>query len=135
MKKYISFFGLRLNMGLQYRVAAAAGIVTQFVWGFMECFVFRAFYEPNPAAFPMEFKAMVSYIWLQQAFLAFFATWMMDNDIFDSILSGNIAYELCRPVSIYNMWFAKNAATRISRALLRCMPILIVAFILPEPFK
>ena len=135
MKKYISFFGLRLNMGLQYRVAAAAGIVTQFVWGFMECFVFRAFYETNPAAFPMEFKAMVSYIWLQQAFLAFFATWMMDKDIFDSILSGNIAYELCRPVSIYNMWFAKNAATRISRALLRCMPILIVAFILPEPFK
>lgn len=33
MKKYISFFWLRFSMGLQYRTAAAAGIVTQFFLG------------------------------------------------------------------------------------------------------
>ena len=27
-------------MGLQYRAAAAAGVVTQFTWGFMELLVF-----------------------------------------------------------------------------------------------
>lgn len=134
MKKYLSFFRLRFLMGMQYRAAAAAGIVTQFVWGFMECFVFRAFYETNPAAFPMEFSAMVSYIWLQQAFMAIFAAWMMDNEMFDMIIDGNIVYELCRPVSLYQMWYARNAATRVSRAVLRCMPILLVAFLLPEPF-
>ncbi len=135
MRKYISFFRLRFNMGLQYRVAALAGVVTQFVWGFMECFVFRAFYEANPAAFPMEFSAMVSYIWLQQAFLALFATWMIDNDILDMIIKGDIAYELCRPISIYNMWFAKNTANRLSRAALRFIPVLVVAFALPEPLR
>lgn len=135
MKKYISFFRLRFNMGLQYRVAALAGMTTQFVWGFMECFVYRAFYESNPEAFPMTFSAMAAYIWLQQAFLAFFGAWMFDMEIFDSIMNGNIAYELCRPISIYDMWFSRNAATRLSRAVLRCFPILIVALLLPEPYR
>ena len=134
MKKYLSFFRLRFTMGLQYRVAALAGIVTQFVWGFMEIMVFRAFYEAEAEAFPMTFQATASYIWLQQAFLAFFAVWMMDNEIFDSIENGNIAYEMCRPVRIYNMWFSKNFALRVSRAVLRCFPILIVAAFLPQPY-
>lgn len=135
MKKYISFFRLRFNMGLQYRVAALAGMTTQFVWGFMECFVYRAFYKSNPDAFPMTFSAMMAYIWLQQAFLAFFSTWILENELFYSIINGNIAYELCRPISIYDMWFARSIANRLSRAVLRCLPILIVALLLPEPYR
>ena len=84
MKKYLSFFRLRFAMGLQYRVAALAGIVTQFFWGFMEIMIFRAFYRTDAAAFPMTLSATSSYIWLQQAFLAFFTAWMMENEIFDS---------------------------------------------------
>ena len=60
-------------MGLQYRAAAAAGVLTQFTWGFMELLVFRAFYKADASAFPMSFEAVTSYIWLQQAFLAQFA--------------------------------------------------------------
>ena len=40
----------------------------------------------------------------------------------------------CRPVSIYNMWFARSMARRMSRAVLRCFPILIVAVFLPDPY-
>lgn len=134
MKKYLAFFRLRFSMGLQYRAAALAGVVTQFAWGFMEIMVFKAFYEADAAAFPMTFSATASYVWLQQAFLAFFAAWMMENEIFDSVVNGNIAYELCRPVRIYHMWFARSLANRIARALLRCVPILAVAAFLPEPY-
>lgn len=134
MKKYLSFFRLRFAMGLQYRTAALAGIVTQFAWGFMEIMIFHAFYQADAAAFPMSFSATVSYIWLQQAFLAFFNAWMMENDIFDSIINGNVAYELCRPISIYNMWFSRSVATRLSRAVLRCFPVLIVAAFVPYPY-
>ncbi|MBR1691662.1 MAG: ABC transporter permease [Lachnospiraceae bacterium] len=134
MKKYFSFFRLRFTMGLQYRAAALAGIVTQFVWGFMEVMVYRAFYRADAEAFPMSFSATASYIWLQQAFLAFFAAWMMENEIFDSIINGNIAYELCRPVSIYHMWFARSIANRLSRAVLRCFPILFVTAFVPKPY-
>ena len=133
-KKYYSFFRLRFAMGLQYRTAAFAGIATQFVWGFMEINVFLAFNKSDPAAFPMGFEQLVSYVWMQQAFLALFMTWFMENEIFDSIMDGNICYELCRPIDIYDMWFARSVANRSSRALLRCAPILLVAFFLPQPY-
>lgn len=134
MRKYLSFFRLRFSMGLQYRTAALAGIVTQFFWGVMEIMIFRAFYEAEPKSFPMTFAATASYIWLQQAFLAFFAAWMIENEIFDAIMDGNIAYELCRPIGIYPMWFSRSLANRLSRAMLRCFPILIVAAFFPAPY-
>lgn len=134
MKKYISYFRLRLMMGLQYRSAAAAGIVTQFFWGFMEIMMFQAFYEADPAAFPMTREGLASYVWLQQAFLAFFGAWIVDSEIFSAILSGDIAYELCRPIHIYDMWFSRNVANRLARGLLRCLPILVVAVFLPWPY-
>ncbi len=133
MKKYLSFFRLRFIHSLAYRSAAAAGIVTQFAWGFMNLLMYRAFYAENAASFPMEFDALSNYIWLQQAFLALFMAWYFDGEILEGISSGNVCYELCRPCDIYTMWYAKNAAVRLARAVLRCMPILLVAILLPQP--
>lgn len=134
MKKYLSFFRIRFINGLQYRIAAYAGIATQFAWGFMQILIFKAFYKENAHSFPMEFSQLTSYIWMQQAFLALFMSWYFDNDIFMIITNGNIAYELSRPMDLYSMWFTKNLAVRLSRAVLRCMPILLVAVLLPEPY-
>lgn len=135
MKKYIAIFRIRFANSLQYRVAALAGIATQFAWGIMELLAFSAFYKANPAAFPMEFSQLVSYLWLQQAFLALFMVWFFEVEIFNSISSGEIAYELARPMDLYNRWFCQSAANRLSKAVLRCLPILIVAFLVPAPFK
>ena len=134
MRKYFSFFRLRLVTGLQYRTAALAGIVTQFFWGFMEIMVFHAFYEADPSAYPMTLQATSSYVWLQQALLAFFGAWLFEGEIFELIKNGNLAYELCRPVHVYDMWFARSVAFRLSKAFLRCVPILVVAALLPEGY-
>jgi ABC-2 type transport system permease protein len=130
-QKYVSFFRMRFIAGLQYRAAAIAGIATQFVWGILGILTFKAFYEVNAAAFPMTFEAVSTYIWLQQAFLALFMTWFFENDIFQTITEGGIAYELCRPFNLYDMWFCRSMASRLSKAVLRCMPILIFAAFLP----
>lgn len=134
MRKYMAFFRLRFAYGLQYRAAALAGVVTQFAWGFLAIFAYMAFYEAAPEQFPMSLSATISYVWLQQAFLALFAVWMVENEILQTIVDGNVAYELCRPVHIYDMWFFRNLANRLARAVLRCFPILLVAFFLPEPY-
>ncbi len=134
MEKYLSFFRLRFLYGLQYRAAALAGIATQFTWGTLEILMFKAFYAADPEAFPMTFQALTSYIWMQQAFLALYMTWFLENEIFDSIRNGNIAYELCRPIDIYSMWFTRSMANRLSRAVLRCLPILLFAVFLPGPY-
>ena len=135
MRKYISFFRIRFSNTLQYRSAAWAGVCTQFAWGFMMLLMYKAFYETDPAAIPMPFDQLASYIWLQQGFLALFAFWFFDNDIFATIVDGGISYELLRPMSIYNMWMTKNFATRSAKALLRCFPVFIVAAVLPQPFR
>ncbi len=134
MKKYITFFRIRFLMGLQYRAAALAGMTTQFFWGAMNILMYHAFYESDPTAFPMSLEATVSYIWLQQALLLLYAAWLIEHEIFDDILSGNVVYELCRPIDIYDMWFSRSVANRLSRASLRCAPILIVAAVLPSGY-
>jgi len=135
MKSYLALFRIRFAAGIQYRAAALGGLATQFAWGFMLILQFSAFYRSDPAAFPMTIPQLASYIWIQQAFLALFASWFFEHDLFATITSGSIAYELARPVDLYNRWFFHSVANRLSRAVLRCLPILIVAFLLPEPFR
>jgi len=135
MRKYMSIFRIRFIDTLQYRAAALAGLSTQFAWGFMLILSFSAFYRTNPAAFPMEFSQTVSFIWIQQAFLALFAMWMWNDDIADSVMDGGISYEMVRPINLYMRWYCMALARRLARATLRCMPILLVGFFLPYPFR
>lgn len=135
MKAYVSVFRLRLTNGMQYRTAALAGVATQFFWGFIIIMVFEAFYSGAATKLPISLKQLITYVWLQQAFLAFVMLWFRDNELFQLITTGNIAYELCRPSGIYGLWFAKLLAQRLASALLRCFPILLVALFLPEPYR
>lgn len=122
-------------MGLQYRAAALAGISTQFAWGFLIIFAYHAFYRSDPTAFPMTLQATVNYTWIQQAFLAMFASWVLDRDILEEITSGSISYSLCRPVDLYAMWYTKSLSGRISRVALRAVPVLAVAALLPAGYN
>ncbi|UVI32775.1 ABC transporter permease [Paenibacillus spongiae] len=135
MKMYASVFKLRLYNGLQYRSAALAGIATQFFWGFIIIMVFEAFYGQLAGSAPISLKQLITYIWLQQSFLAFIMLWFRDNELFQLITTGNIAYELCRPSDLYGFWYAKLLAQRLASAMLRSLPILIVAFFLPQPYR
>ncbi len=134
MKACFTFFRMRLLNGLQYRTAAWAGMVTQFFWGFMEILLYKAFYEAAPEKFPMAFDGLISYIWLRQGLLMLLQVYVLEHELFQMILSGNVAYELCRPTSLYGMWFARTLAMRYSRAALRCVPLFVVAILLPDPW-
>ena len=133
-KQYATLFRVRFLTGLQYRATALAGIATQFAWGGLMVLLYRAFYAADPSAFPMPLQAACSYIWMQQAFLAVFMTWGMDASPIALIRDGGVSYELCRPVDLYWMWFTKECAYRLSKAALRCMPILLFAALLPAPY-
>lgn len=61
--------------------------------------------------------------------------WIRDNELINLIVKGNIAYELCRPIDLYSLWYSKLIAQRLSGAILRCIPIMFVAFLLPYPYN
>ena len=134
MKTYLSFFRMRFLTLIQYRTAALAGIATQFVFGMMYVLVMRAFYGSSDAAQPMELSQAITYIWLGQAFLGALP-WSVDREITDSVLTGKVAYELTRPIDLYNMWFMRTLAFRTAPTLLRAIPQLILTlFLLPEEY-
>jgi ABC-2 type transport system permease protein len=135
MRAYYSLFKMKLLKGLQYRAAAIAGVSTQFFWGFMFVMIFEAFYKSTSTVQPISFRELIQVLWLQQSFLVFIMLWIRDNELINLITSGNIAYELCRPTDLYNFWYAKLIAQRLSGALLRCFPILFVAVLLPSPYN
>ena len=134
IRKYTSLFRIRYINTLQYRIAALSGLSTQFAWGTMLILAFSAFYRSNPDAFPMTFSQITSYVWIQQAFVVMFFVFMGDSEISSAIREGSIAYEMVRPMNLYNRWLCQIIASRLSRVTLRCIPIILVASFLPYPF-
>lgn len=135
MKKYYCFFKLRFSTGIQYRMASVTALTTQLIWGLMECLAYKAIAEASLGNMPMNYSSIVTYIWLKEAFLVLFNTWAVDNDLFSMITNGDIAYELCRPVSIYSMWFSRTTGARIAEAVMRCIPVLLCAFLMPKAYR
>lgn len=135
MKPYLSLFRVRLINGLQYRAAALGGLSTQFFWGIMLVFIYAAFYSGAGEAGGFSYKDLVTFIWLQQAFLSLVFLYDWDSELLDMITTGGISYELCRPVNLYQVWYTKLLSKRVARASLRFMPVIIFAFILPYPYN
>jgi ABC-2 type transport system permease protein len=62
-------------------------------------------------------------------------TWFYEYEIFGAISSGSIAYEMVRPLDLYGRWFSQSVGTRLAKCVLRSLPILGVAFLIPGPLR
>ena len=133
MTGYLSYFKLQIITGLQYKVAAIAGLCTQFFWGFLYVMIYQAFYSHADNS-TINFTELVTYVWLNQAFFALIYIRMKDSDILNSIKTGTVAYELCRPYDLYNWWYIKMIAKKYASLFLRFLPIILVSFLLPKPY-
>ena len=128
MKAYLVVFRMRLQMELQYRGAMVGGILCQMFFGLVLTALYRALYAGHPQSIPIEH--VVSYVWLQQAFFRMLLS--TDPDLLDKIRSGNISYDMCRPVNMYWFYYARIAAQKLMGSLMRGIPMLVVAFLLPK---
>lgn len=135
MRAYLGVLKIRVIHSFQYRVAALAGVATQFFWGAIFIMIYLAFYGDQEVVNGFTREQLITYVWLQQAFLVFIVLWLRDRELFDLIQTGNIAYELCRPINVYSFWYVKLIATRISGALLRSLPILVIASLMPSAYR
>lgn len=126
MRPYLAIVGARFRTLLQYRAAALAGLWTQIFFGFVLIMVYEAFYRSSDAPPPLPFPRLVSYVWLGQALLALLP-WNADPEVRAMVRSGAVAYELCRPVDLYALWYARALAWRTAPTLLRAAPMVLVA--------
>jgi ABC-2 type transport system permease protein len=126
MVGYRAILSARCRTLLQYRAAAAAGFGTQLFWGLIRIMIFEAFYRSSTAQQPMGYADVVTYIWLGQALFAMLP-WNPDMEIRALVRSGNVAYELLRPLDLYSLWYVRAVAMRAAPTLLRAIPMFIVA--------
>ena len=131
LSPYRAILSARFRMLLQYRAAALAGLWTQIFFGLVLLMIYEAFYRSTMLRQPMTFAEIVTYVWLGQALLAMLP-WNADAEIRAMIRSGAVAYELCRPIDLYSLWYVRALAWRTAPTILRAVPMcLIAAVVLP----
>lgn len=123
---YAAIIAVRFRLLLQYRAAAIAGVCTQIFFGLVLIMVYEAFYSSATVATPIAFSQLASYVWLGQALIAMLP-WNVDAELRMMIRNGAVAYELCRPIDLYSLWYARAFAHRTAPTLLRLVPLTVFA--------
>ena len=128
MKGFFAVFRLRFKMELQYRGAMIGGLLCQIVFGLILIALYRGMYASRPQTAPL--SSVVTYVWLQQAFFRMLLS--SDADLSDKVRSGAIAYDMCRPINLYGFYYSRILAMKLTGSLMRAVPMLIFALLLPE---
>lgn len=134
-KAYFAFLKARFATLFQYRFAACAGLVTQLFWGMLKVMILSAFYSQTVAAQPITFSEAATFVWLGQALLQI-VPWNIDKELEAQVRTGNVVYELVRPLDLYWLWYSRSLAMRIVPTILRSIPLLVLAYLffdLPLP--
>lgn len=135
MKAYATVFRVRILVLLQYRAAALARLGPPLFMGLVQVMFFTAFFAGSRGEQPMTLAQTITYCWLVQMLVGI-QPWSGDPDVLEIIRSGNIAYELCRPIDLYGHWFSRMAARRLVPLLTSSVPLALVArFLVPERFR
>ena len=135
MKIFGKFLKINILEEMQYKATFISGIICQFAFGFMYLFLYIAFFENGV---PQNFNQsqMASYIWLGQAFFAMFNYGdLCKKEISQPIMTGNVSYQLLKPINIYDHWYWQTLAKAVAKMLLRFFPIVLVASLLPSGFN
>ena len=127
IKAYFSVFLLRLKMDFQYRGAVIGGCFCQIFFGLILVSLYHALYANRSQSIPL--ATVASYVWLQQAFFRMLLS--SDSDLAEKIRTGDIAYDLCRPLDLYGFYYARILAQKLIGSLLRAVPMLGFAVLLP----
>ena len=130
LRPYLTAFRVRALLETQYRGAALGGLVTQLFFGLVYAYLYSALYAGSD---PAGLRATVTYVWLQQMF--FRALFMSDGEFQQQILSGSLAYTLCRPVDQHLYWISRNLAAQIIGMLMRAIPMMLLQFLLPSEVR
>ena len=128
MRAYLAAFRMRRRLETQYRGAVLGGVICQMFFGLILIAVYRTLYAGKPQSMPLD--RITSYVWLQQAFFRMLLA--SDPDLLDKIRTGGIAYDLCRPLNLYGFYYVRITAQKLTGSLLRAVPMLVFAALLPE---
>lgn len=134
VKAGLSIFRIQLAQSLQYRLAGLSSASIGIFWALIEIVVFTVFYEhaQNSAATMngLTLAQVISYVWVAQALVPL-QPMSIDSELLAQITSGNVGIALCRPMKLYDHWFAHTAAGRLGFFWIRALFIALTGILLP----
>ncbi len=131
MRALLSVFKMRFKLETQYRGAALGGILCQMFFGLILIALYTALYRARGQNVPL--AGVVTYVWLQQALFRLLLSG--DSELAQTINTGGMAYEMCRPVSLYGYYSARVAALKLVGSAMRAVPMVVFALLLPEGWR
>lgn len=134
MKAYLSILRQQMIGQLQYRAGFWAGTLNHIFWGVARAAILVAFYLYGQGEADITMRQAVSMVWLQQVAGSLVPGWNTDIALYTQIRSGDVAYELLRPMDAYTHWYVRSIAGRIGTFLLELVPILGIGLLVPEPW-
>ncbi len=137
-KACLSIFRIQFAQSLQYRLAGLSSASIGIFWALIEIVVFTVFYEhAQNSAFQMNgltLNQVISYVWVAQMMVPL-QPMSIDGELLSQITSGNVGIALCRPLSLYEHWFAHTAAARLGGFWLRGGLILLTGILVPASIQ
>ncbi|MGA5098199.1 ABC transporter permease [Streptomyces lavendulocolor] len=91
-----------------YRVATAAGVFTNTVFGFILAYTYMALWDERPGLGGYDMSEALTYVWIGQALLA--TCGLMgggfEDELMERIKTGDIAVDLYRPADLQAWWLS-----------------------------
>ena len=136
MKAYLSILRQQMIGQMQYRAGFWAGMSTHIFWGVARAAILVAFYLYGQGEAGITMRQAVSMVWLQQLAGVLVPGWNTNADaaLYNQLRTGDVAYELLRPLDAYTHWYVRSIAGRIGTFLLELVPILGIGLLVPEPW-
>jgi ABC-type uncharacterized transport system permease subunit len=94
-----------------YRIATAAGVFTNTVFGLILAYTYIALWDERPGLGGYDQAQAVTYVWLGQALLTVMALMGggFEAELIERIRTGDIAVDLYRPADLQAWWLATDA--------------------------
>ncbi|MFK4222959.1 ABC transporter permease [Streptomyces sp. NPDC019890] len=114
-----------------YRMATAAGVFTNTVFGFILAYTYTALWDERPHLGGYDMTEALAFVWIGQALLA--TAGLMgggfEEELIERIKTGDIAIDLYRPVDLQLWWFSANLGRAAFHLLGRgVLPMVVAAF-------
>lgn len=115
-----------------YRIATAAGIFTNVIFGVITSYAYIALWSHRPHLGGYDVTDALTYTWLGQAMIMPVAIWGggFQEDFTERIRTGNIAIDLYRPTGMIPWWLVSDLGRATFHFLSRATPMIVAGALL-----
>ena len=130
MRVHLTAARLSLRRYLTYRSSAAAGVVTNTVFGCIRAFVLVALWKQKPEINGWDEADAVTYAFATQGLIAPMGIFLSGTELGPRIRSGDVAVDLYRPVDFQAWWLSLDLGRALGAGVLRSVPPVLFGLLL-----